>query len=116
MFGEGSSFAKTVQFKQGKLEFAVKAIYGVPIIPVPSARMKSEYRFTDAGFVPTESAKDISWIICLKSAPIAISQTDTVRITASDFSPDWIIDYYMHHGLLITEETKAISAVCFGGN
>lgn len=115
MFGEGSSFAKTIQFKKGRLEFAVKGIYGVPIIPVPSARMKSEYRFTDAGFVPTESAKDISWIICLKSAPIAMSQTDTVRITAADFSPGWNVDYYIRHGLLITEETKAISAICFGG-
>lgn len=115
MFGEGSSFAKTIQFKKGRLEFAVKGIYGVPIIPVPSARMKSEYRFTDTGFVPTESAKDISWIICLKSAPIAMSQTDTVRITAADFSPGWNVDYYIRHGLLITEETKAISAICFGG-
>ena len=116
MFGEGSSFAKTIQFKQGGLEFWVKAIYGVPIIPVPSARMKSEYRFTDTGFVPAESAKDISWIICLKSAPTAISQIDTVRINAEDFSPGWTVDYYMCHGLLVTEEAKAISAVCFGGD
>lgn len=116
MFGEGASFAKTIQFKQGGVEFGVKAIYGVPIIPVPSARMKSEYRFTDTGFVPTESAKDISWIICLKSAPIAISQIDTVRINAEDFSPGWTVDYYMCHGLLVTEEAKAISAVCFGGD
>lgn len=37
-----------------------------PVIPVPSARMKTEYTFKadgDGGFAPGASAKDINWVI-----------------------------------------------------
>ena len=64
--GEISYAVESSQFKQGGLEFAVKSINGVPVIPVPSARMKSQYDFkTDAagGFAPKTGAKDINWII-----------------------------------------------------
>ena len=81
--GEISYAVESTQFKQGELEFTVKSINGVPVIPVPSARMKSEYDFkTDSagGFAAKSSAKDINWIICPKSAPIAVSKTDNVKI------------------------------------
>ena len=64
--GEISYAVESSSFKQGELEFGVKAISGVPVIPVPSARMKSAYTFKadgDGGFAPTEAAKDINWII-----------------------------------------------------
>ena len=64
--GEISYAVESTQFKQGELEFTVKSINGVPVIPVPSARMKSEYDFkTDSagGFAAKSSAKDINWII-----------------------------------------------------
>lgn len=56
-----------VQFTQGEADFAVKTLNGVPVIPVPSARMKTAYTFSadgDGGFAPTGDAKDINWLIC----------------------------------------------------
>ena len=64
--GEISYAVETSNFKQGDMELAVKSINGVPVIPVPSARMKSEYTFKadgDGGFAPTAGAKDINWVI-----------------------------------------------------
>lgn len=57
----------TAQFTQGGLDFTVKTLNGVPVIPVPSARMKTAYTFSadgDGGFAPTADAKDINWLIC----------------------------------------------------
>lgn len=63
---EISTSLDCAQFKQGELEFGVKTINGVPVIPVPSARMKSKYIFSpagDGGFQPASDARDINWLI-----------------------------------------------------
>ena len=57
----------TAQFTQGSIDFTVKTLNGVPVIPVPSARMKTAYVFSpdgDGGFAPADTAKDINWLIC----------------------------------------------------
>ena len=118
--GEISYAVESTQFKQGELEFTVKSINGVPVIPVPSARMKSEYDFkTDSagGFAAKSSAKDINWIICPKSAPIAVSKTDNVKIItpeANQFADAWDIDYRKYHDLFVPENKKAVIAVSLG--
>lgn len=64
--GEISYAVETANFKQGELEFSVKTINGVPVIPVPSARMKTAYTFKtdgDGGFTAADDAKDINWLI-----------------------------------------------------
>ena len=64
--GEISYAVENSSFKQGELVFNVKSINGVPVIPVPSARMKSAYTFKadgDGGFEAAGGAKDINWII-----------------------------------------------------
>ncbi len=64
--GEISYAVENSQFKQGELEFGVKSINGVPVIPVPSARMKSAYTFRadgNGGFAPADGAKEVNWII-----------------------------------------------------
>ena len=118
--GEISYAVESTQFKQGELEFTVKSINGAPVIPVPSARMKSEYDFkTDSagGFAAKSSAKDINWIICPKSAPIAVSKTDNVKIItpeANQFADAWDIDYRKYHDLFVPENKKAVIAVSLG--
>lgn len=100
----GESKLKSFQFRQGSLELFVKSINGIPIIPVPSKRMQTEYIF-DA---------NINWIICPKSAPIAISKTDSVKIIPpgdNQFADAWDIDYRKYHDLLIPDNTKALIAV-----
>ena len=118
--GEISYAVESSSFKQGELEFCVKAISGVPVIPVPSARMKSAYTFKadgDGGFAPTGAAKDINWIICPKSAPIAVSKTDNVKIItpeANQFADAWDIDYRKYHDLFVPDNKKAVIAVSLG--
>ena len=90
MLMNSAEISKTIEvssFAQGEVDVQVKKLNGVTLIPVPSARMKSEYTFlsggtgeTGGGFSPTEDAVAINWIICPKSAPVAISKTDNVKI------------------------------------
>lgn len=118
--GEISYAVETSNFKQGDLEFGVKTINGVPVIPVPSARMKTAYNFNadgNGGFEAASSAKDINWLICPKSAPIAVSKTDNVKIItpeANQFADAWDIDYRKYHDLFIPDNKKAVIAVSVG--
>ncbi|MDR2558781.1 MAG: hypothetical protein LBC86_04455 [Oscillospiraceae bacterium] len=94
---------------------------GVFIIPVSSARMKTEYNFlsgNDGGFAPAANAKDINWIITPKSAPIAVSKTDNVKIIAPEnnqFADAWDIDYRKYHDLFLPVNKKKVVAVCTRG-
>lgn len=118
--GEISCAVETSQFSQGDITFSIKTINGVPIIPVPSARMKSAYTFKadgDGGFAAASSAKDINWIICPRTAPIAVSKTDNVKIItpeANQFADAWDIDYRKYHDLFVPDNKKAVIAVSIG--
>lgn len=118
--GEISYAVESANFKQGDLEFSVKTINGVPVIPVPSARMKTAYTFKtdgDGGFTAADDAKDINWLICPKSAPIAVSKTDNVKIITPEnnqFADAWDIDYRKYHDLFVPDNKKAVIAVSIG--
>lgn len=101
-------------FKKGDLVLKVKAIDNIPLIAVPSARMKTEYLFKDGktigqtkgGFEATANSKDINWIITPKTAPIAVAKTDNMRV----FSPEeninkraYSTDFRKYHDLWISE-------------
>ncbi len=115
--GELTYTVDTASFTQGSLDFAVKTINGVPVIPVPSARMKTAYTFSadgEGGFAPTSSAKDINWLICPKSAPIAVSKTDNVKIITPEvnqFADAWDVDYRKYHDLFVPDNKQAAIAV-----
>ncbi len=115
--GEVNYCVDTAQFNQGAADFTVKTINGVPVIPVPSARMKTKYTFTadgDGGFAPAADAKGINWIICPKSAPIAVSKTDNVKIITPElnqFADAWDVDYRKYHDLFIPDNKKEAIAV-----
>lgn len=103
-------------FNQGEIEFSVKTINGVSIIPVPSARMKTAYTFDPSdGFSAASGAKQINWIICPRSAPIAVSKTDNLKIIAPEqnqFADAWDIDYRKYHDIFIPDNKKAAIALC----
>lgn len=107
-----SKYLDVAQFKAGAVDTKVKTYNEIPILGVPSARMKTLYTFNDGttggqeagGFKPDSGAKQINWIVMARRAPIAISKTDNMRI----FSPDtnqtanaWKIDYRKFHDLWI---------------
>lgn len=94
-------------FKRGEIETRVKMIDEVPILPVPTARMNSRITLKKAdegGFDKAEGAQTINWIICPRTAPIAVSKTDNMRL----FDPNtwqkaraWHMDYRKFHELWI---------------
>ena len=116
---DGEEFQRYINltaFKQGEISTEIMTLNGIPIIRVPSARLKTAYTFNSGesafGFSPTVDAKDINWSVCPKSAPIAVSKTDGVKI----FSPDvvqgadaWKIEYRKFHDLWVPD--KALDAM-----
>ena len=111
----------TSQFKQGNIDMAIKTLDNVPILPVPSGRMKSAYTFTaegEGGYTPTESAKQINWIVCPRRAPIAISKTDTIQIITPEVNQTanaWDVNYRKYHDIIVPDNKKAAIAVSFAG-
>lgn len=118
-----SKFINAGDFKQGELNLMIKLFNGIPIIPVPSARMKTAYVFNDGktggqeagGFTPAPKATQINWIICPKSAPIAVSKTDNFKI----FDPEvnqtadaWLVEYRKFHDLWIKDNALPSIRVC----
>jgi hypothetical protein len=83
--------------------------------------MKTAYNFlsgADGGFTPTASAKDINWLICPKTAPIAVSKTDNVKIIAPEsnqFADAWDIDYRKYHDLFLPGSKRDVVAVSVKG-
>lgn len=56
----------------------------------------------------------VNWLICPKSAPVAVSKTDNVKIIAPEvnqFADAWDVDYRKYHDLFIPENKKAAIAV-----
>ncbi len=101
-------------FKQGNIDLAVRTLNGVPILRVPTARMYTEYTFNSGdgafGFTKTEAAKRINWMICPRTAPIAVSKTDGVKI----FDPEttqgadaWTIEYRKFHDIWVKAKQLA---------
>lgn len=110
-------------FAQGGINLKVKTFNGIPVIRVPSARMKTAYIFNDGkssgqeegGFKPASDATQINWIILPRSAPIAVSKTDNFKI----FSPDvnqtadaWLIQYRKYHDIWIKDNVLPSIRVC----
>lgn len=126
MFCNNDKISKLINagdFKQGELDLMIKMFNGIPIIPVPSARMKTEYTFKDGkssgqeegGFEPASSATQINWIICPKSAPIAVSKTDNFKIFDPDVNQSadaWLIQYRKYHDIWIKDNVLPSIRVC----
>ncbi|MCM1277173.1 MAG: hypothetical protein NC299_17755 [Lachnospiraceae bacterium] len=118
-----SRYVNVGDFKQGCVDLKVKTFNGQPIIRVPSARMKTAYTFndgktngqTDGGFAPTADAAQINWIICPRTAPIAVSKTDNFKIfepSVNQKADAWLIQYRKFHDLWIKENALAAVRVC----
>lgn len=103
---------ETIDFTQGNINLKVKGIDNIPIIKVPSARMKTAYTFNDGttagqeagGFVAAGTAKDINWIISTRRSVIAVSKTDNPRIfdpMTNQTANAYKLDYRKYHDLWI---------------
>lgn len=103
-----------VQNGDTKIETEVTSLDGVPLLPVPSARMKTSYIFNDGktegqtvgGFVPATTAKDLNWLIMPRVAPIAISKQEAPKIIDPATNQDadaWKIAYRKYHDLWVMD-------------
>ena len=96
-------------FTQGGINFEVKAINGIPLIPVVEDRMKTAYIFhsgdgAELGYTPDSSAKTINWIITPRQIPIAFSKTENLKVFTPDTNQngdDWLMQYRKYHDLWI---------------
>lgn len=103
-----------IDFQKGEMSIKTLALDGIPIIRIPSARMKTAYVFNDGtttgqetgGFVADAAAKNINWIITARNSAIAISKTDIPRIfdpMTNQTANAWKIDYRKYHDLFIPD-------------
>lgn len=110
------------EFTKGNVETKVKSLDGAAIIPVSSDRMKTAFVFCDGetsgqeagGFVPAEGAKAVNWIISPKTAPVAISKTDKMKIITPEVNQRadaYDLHYRKYHELIIPDQRKAVIAV-----
>ncbi len=118
-------YLNVAEFKNGAVNTKVKAFNDIPILGVPSARMKTAYVFNDGktanqqagGFKVDTGAKDINWIIMPQRAPIAVSKTDKVRVFTPELNQKadaWKIDYRKYHDLWIPKNRFAAIRVNTG--
>lgn len=118
-------YLNVAEFKNGSINTTVKSFNDIPILGVPSERMKTAYVFNDGktanqqagGFKADTGAKDINWIIMPQRAPIAVSKTDKVRVFAPDINQKadaWKIDYRKYHDLWIPKNRFAAIRVNTG--
>lgn len=118
-------YLNVAEFKNGSVNTTVKSFNDIPILGVPSARMKTAYVFNDGktanqqagGFKADTGAKDINWIIMPQRAPIAVSKTDKVRVFTPELNQKadaWKIDYRKYHDLWIPKNRFAAIRVNIG--
>lgn len=118
-------YLNVAEFKNGSVNTTLKSFNDIPILGVPSARMKTAYVFNDGktanqqagGFKADTAAKDINWIIMPQSAPIAVSKTDKVRVFTPELNQKadaWKIDYRKYHDLWIPKNRFAAIRVNTG--
>lgn len=87
---ETSKSITVSDFKKGGVDFKVKSINGVTLIPVSSDRMYTAYNFssTTGGYTPDGSAQKINFIVMPKNAASLVKKTEKIRV----FSPDENLD------------------------
>jgi hypothetical protein len=113
----------TMELKIGEAVAKVKALDNIPMIRVPSARMKTAYTFydgettgqEDGGFVAAAGAKKINWIISARRSAIGVTKAEKPRIfdPATNQTADaWKIDYRRYHDLFIPDNAKDGLYVC----
>lgn len=88
----------------------VKGLDNMPIIPVPSARMRTAYTFNDGaatfGFAAAATAGHINWIIAPRGSLKAVVKGDDVKIITPELNQTfsgWSILFRLYHTLLVLD-------------
>jgi hypothetical protein len=96
-------------FKAGGIDLKVKRIGDAIIKPVPTARMKTAYDWSKAGFTPADGAKDIGLLVLPKKSGLLVKKTEKVRT----FTPEELqshdaykFDYRLHFDALVKKSRE----------
>lgn len=101
-------------FAKGGIQTQVPAVDGVPIISTPSNRMYTAITIYDGttssqengGYVKGASAKNINFMVCARTTPIAVTKQDIMRIfdpTINQKLNAWQMDYRRFHDLWVLD-------------
>jgi hypothetical protein len=103
----------------------VDAIDGVPLIVVPSARMKTDFTFSATdGFSAKAYAEDMNWIIMARSAVVAFVKHNKIKIFRADQNQSTDADKLMirqyhdcwvyenkYNGIYVSLKTATVTAI-----
>lgn len=109
-----SRFLSVGSLMKGDVQTEVQSLDGCPIISVPSARMKTAYTFGANGFAPAVGAKNVNWIVVPKTAPIAVSKTEKVKIVTPELNQDadaFKLGYRKYHDLFVMDNALEVIKV-----
>lgn len=111
----------TVTFSAGGIDTKVPAIDRCPIVETPQNRMYSSITLNnsgDGGYSKGSTAIDTNFLIMPRTAPIAISKQDNMRI----FDPQtnqtknaWSMDYRKYHDLWVKDNSAKLIFANFKG-
>lgn len=104
-------------FSAGGFNTKVLTIDGVPMIPVPDNRMYTAIQLydgvteeqTQGGYAKGTTAKDINFVICPTTTPIAVSKQDDLRIfdpSVNQAFSGWSMDYRRYHELWVKKNQE----------
>lgn len=114
---------QNVTFSQAGIDTTVPSVDKVPVIETPQNRMYTAITMYDGksegqkagGYVKGSTAKEINFMIMPRTAPIAISKQDKMRI----FTPEtyqkanaWATDYRRFHDCWLKDNAAPLVYVC----
>lgn len=104
----------TVTFSKGGIDTQVPAVDGVPFITTPANRMYTAITIydgkttgqTQGGYVKGTTAKNINFMLCPRTTPIAVTKQDIMRIfdpTTNQKLNAWQMDYRRFHDIWVLD-------------
>lgn len=105
---------RDVTFSKGGIQTQVPSIDGVPIISTPSNRMYSAITILDGktseqeigGYKKASTAKDVNFIVCPTTTPIAVTKQDKMKIFTPEQNQDadaWKMNYRRFHDIWVLD-------------
>lgn len=101
-------------FMKDGVQTQVPAVDGVPIIVTPSNRMYTAIEMQDGktggqeagGYKKGSTAKDLNFLLCPRTTPIAVTKQDVMRIfdpTTNQKANAWQMDYRRFHDVWVLD-------------
>lgn len=111
LLAKSTELSKTLQVLETNVNGVMTKVMGIdsmPLIPVPSARMRTAYTFNDGsstfGFAAATTAGRINWIIAPRGALKGVVKGDEVKVFAPQDNQNysgWSIMFRLYHTLIV---------------